>query len=275
MKVESQFLASRQTALSLKVTGIVLLLGVLVDYLVLALPLNLLNSGWVVTVINEWVGRGTLSLLGVAFVVFGVWIDRTTTENNSRSGLLLATLIFSLLLGILFLLFVPLQFNSSRLASAEQTRQINQQADVQKQQLDALLAQQRARVTALLSNDQQVAQLEQELDNAQLPPDQQAQVQQVRETLEKVQADPKLLDQEVEKARTQGLEKIKQQQQQQLEQAQTQMRNSRNLAAASSALLAIGYFVIGGTGLSVVRSGGSHPKATRSKKRRKSGGTKV
>lgn len=270
MKAESQFLASRQTALSLKVAGIVLLLGVLVDYLVLAIPLNLLNSGWVVAVINEWVGRGTLSLLGVAFVVLGVWIDRTATESNSRSGLLLATLLLSLLLGVLFLLFVPLQFNSSRLASTEQTRQINQQADVQKQQLDALLAQQRARVTALLSNDQQVAQLEQELDNAQLPPNQQAQLQQVRETLEKVQADPKLLDQEVEKARTLGLEKIKQQQQQALEQAQTQMRNSRNLAAASSALLAIGYFVISGTGLSLVRSGGSQPRAAR-KKRRKGG----
>jgi hypothetical protein len=267
MKADQVF-ANRQTALVLQVTGIILILGVLVDYIILATPPDFLNSTWLVNLIDQCVGRGTVPLLGVAFIVFGIWIDRVSNgENNSRKGLLLFTLVLSLLLGAVFVLFVPLHFNSSRLASAAQTRQINQQADAAQQQLNAQLAQQKEKVSALLADEQQVAQLQQQLDNA--PPAQQAQLQQIRETLDKVKANPKALDQEVEKARTQGMAQIKQRQQEALDQAQTATRNSRTQATTSSILLAIGYFVIGGTGLSATRSAGSRPKAARSKKRRK------
>ena len=272
MNTETHFLANRQTAFVLKVAGIILILGVLVDYVVSATPPNFANSIWLVNLINQWVGRGTVPLLGVAFIIFGIWIDRISYgDRDSRNGFLLSTLILSLLLGIVFLLFAPLHFNSSRLAGAEQTRQIdqlNQQTVVAQQQLDAQLAQQKEKVSALLADEQQVAQLQQQLDNA--PPEQQARLQKIRETLEKVKANPKALDQEVEKARSQGMALIKQQQQlrqpalDQLRQAQTALQTSRIQAPLSSILLAIGYFAVGGMGLSALRSRGSRPKAARS-----------
>jgi hypothetical protein len=248
---------SRYTALILKVVGVILILGVLLDYVVLAFPANFLDSEWLVNLINQWVGRGTVPLLGIALIVFGTWIDRISIDTlnpavnpNVRGGLLTATLILSLILGIIFLGFAPLHFNSSRLASAATTRKINDQAAQAQQQLEATLTQQKDKVTALLGNEQQVEQLQQQLASDQIPADQQAQAQQLRETLQKVKADPKLLDQELNKARTQGLEQIKQRQQQALDQAQSQVRNSRNQAIFSSLLLAVGYFAVGGTGLS-------------------------
>lgn len=164
-------------------------------------------------------------------------------------------LILSLLLGIVFLLFVPLHFNSSRLSSAASTRQINDQAAQAQQQLEVTLAEQKAKVTALLANPQQVAQLQQQLDSTQIPADQQAQLQQLKDTLQKVKTDPKVLDQEVAKARSQGMSQIQQKQQQKLDQVQSQMRNSRNQATLSSFLLSIGYFVVAATGLGAARSG--------------------
>ncbi|MBW4657766.1 MAG: HpsJ family protein [Drouetiella hepatica Uher 2000/2452] len=256
MQVALPSSTSRYTALILKLTGVILILGVLLDYVVLSFPPNFNNFDWLVGLINEWVGRGTVPLLGVAFIVFGTWIDRTSGHSPAdRSALMTGALVLSLLLGIIFLLFVPLHFNSSRLSSAASTRQINDQAAQAQQQLEATLAQQKAKVTALLANPQQVAQLQQQLDSAEIPADQQAQLQQLKDTLQKVKADPKVLDQEVDKARSQGMSQIQQQQQQQLDQVQGQMRNSRNQATLNSFLLSIGYFIVAATGLGTARAG--------------------
>jgi len=255
MQVALPSSTSRYTALILKLTGIILIVGVLLDYVVLAFPPNFNDFDWLVNLINEWVGRGTVPLLGIAFIVFGTWIDRVFNGQTKRSGLLTGSLILSLLLGLIFLPFVPLHFNSSRLSSAASTRKINDQAAQAQQQLEATLAQQKAKVTALLANPQQVAQLQQQLDSAQIPADQQAQLQQLKDTLQKVKADPKVLDQEVTKARSQGMSQIQQRQQQALDQIQGQMRNSRNQASLSSFLLSIGYFVVAATGLGGARSG--------------------
>jgi hypothetical protein len=264
MKTDSLILANRQTSLVLKVTGIVLILGVIVDYAILAIPPDFSNSSWLVNLMDQWIGRGTVPLLGVAFVIFGIWVDRAMNGDRDRNGLLLSTLLLSLLLGIVFSLFVPLHLINSNLAGTTQTAQITQQANAAQQQLEAQLAQQKARVSALLSDDRQVAQLQQQLDNA--PPEQQAQLQKIRETLEKVKANPKALDQEVEQARAQGMAQIKQQQDQALKQAQTTLQNSRNQATISSSLLAIGYLVIGTAGLFGLRSRDDRSVTTRSRR---------
>jgi hypothetical protein len=272
MRAIPQSPANQYTALVLKVVGIILILGVMIDYIVLSVPPNFLNSEWLVNLINEWIGRGTVPLIGVALIIFGVWIDRTTSEDLSRQsprrGLLMGTLIFSLILGVLFLGLAPLYFNSSRLASATATRNINEQATAAQQQLDALLAQQKTKVSALLANEQQVALLQQELNNSQLPAEQQAQLQQLKETLQKVKSNPALLDQEVTKARAQGLEQIKQRQQQALDQMQRQIRNARNQAIVSSLLLSAGYFIVGGTGLKLTQSGSRRSSKTKTRKKR-------
>ncbi|HEY9643989.1 MAG TPA: HpsJ family protein [Coleofasciculaceae cyanobacterium] len=268
MRAVSPSSTSRYTALILKVAGIILILGVLLDYIVLAFPANFLDNEWIVNLINQWVGRGTVPLLGIAFIVFGIWIERISgdvTQPKSRGALLTATLILSLLLGIIFLVFAPLHFNSSRLASAATTRKINDQAALAQQQLERTLTQQKDKVTALLGNEQQVEQLQQQLQSNQIPADQQAQAQQLRETLQKVKADPKLLDQELDKARTQGLGQIKQRQQQALDQAQSQVRNSRNQAVFSSLLLSVGYFTIGATGLRTATTGSYRQRSPKAK----------
>lgn len=251
-------------ALILKAVGVILMLGTLVDYVVLAVPPNFLDSEWLVNLISEWVSRGAVPLLGLGLLFFGVWLERGSSDANTGSkGLPGAAFIFSALFGLLFLVLAPLYFNSSRLTSAAQTRQINQEAAQAEQQLNSLLEQQRERVNSIISNEDQLAQLQQQLNSLDLPEDQQAQLKQIKSTLDKVKSDPKALDQEVAKARTQGLNQIKEKQTEALNQLQAEMRRDRIHITLSSLIFAVGYFVIAWTGLS-----GSNSKTTRAKRRR-------
>lgn len=256
------FTPQSHTALILKVAGVILILGTLLDYIMLAIPPDFLNSQWLADLINEWVSRGTVPLLGLGVLFLGVWFGRES--GQTLRGLPTLAFLLSALLGVMFLVLAPLYFNSSRLTSATQTRQINQQAAQAERQLNNLLEQRRQQVNALVSNQDQLTQLEQQLNNTDLSEQQQAQLQQIKTTLDKVKSDPKALDQEVSKARTQGLQQIKDEQTAALDKLQRGTRRDRIHTTLSSLVFAIGYLVIAWTGL-----GGSSIKTKTSRAKRK------
>ncbi len=255
------FFSQPYTALILKVAGIVLIITTLLDYVVLTLPPNFLDSQWLANLINEWISRAPVPLLGLALLFFGVWFEDKDSSKGLR-GLPTLGLLLSTLLGVLFLALAPLYFNSSRLTSAAQTQQINQQANQAERQLDTTLKLQRDRVNSIISNPEQLAQLQQQLNSLNLPQDQQVQLQKVKETLEKVKSNPKALDQEVTQARTEGLKQIKDKQTQALTKLQAEMRRDRIHMTGSSLLFAAGYLMITWIGF------GSSTKAGRSRRRR-------
>ncbi len=253
----SSFFAHPYHALILKVTGFILILGTLVDYVLLAVPSNFASGEWMTALISQWLSRGTVPLLGLAILFLGVWFEGNQSESTNRWRILPSLAVFlSALLGIFFVVLTPLYFNSTGLASEAQTTQINQQATQAENQLNQLLEQQRAKVNAIVSNEDQLAQLQRQIEsinNSNLSEDQQTQLQQIKSTLEKVKSDPKALDQEVSKARTQGMEQIKQKQQDALNKIQTEMRRDRLDMIVSSLLFAIGYLTIAWTGFSSLR----------------------
>ena len=257
MKTGSLF-AQPYNALILKAVGIVLIAGTVLDYLVLLVPPNFLDSTWLGDLINEFVSRGAVPLLGIAILFLGIWLDRDSDLSGPLPKIAFS---MSALLGLLFLIMAPLYFNSSRLTSATQTRQINQQAEQAQRQLNSLIEQQQQRVSSIISNKTQLAQLEQQLDSLDLPADQQAQLQQVRATLEKVKSDPKALDQEAAKARTEGLKQIETRQKDALTKLQSELRRDRIHTTVSSLLFAAGYSAIAWTGL----GGSTVPRAAKAK----------
>lgn len=262
MKIGS-FLPSSYTALALKVAGVILILGTLVDFLVLTIPPNFLDNEWTVGLIGEWVSRGAIPLIGLALLALSRWFEGDDADSSRAIPQL--ALVISAILGLIFFLMAPLYFNSSRLVSAAQTRQINQQAAQAEQQLNALLEQQRDRVNSILSDQERLAQLEQQLKSLDLPADQQAQLKQVQETLAKVKNNPKLLDQEVAKARTQGMSQITETQQKALNDLQSSLRRDRLHMTVSSLLFSIGYLAIAWTGFS--RNRKASPVKSRKRKR--------
>jgi hypothetical protein len=204
---------------------------------------------WLADLIDEWVARGAVPLLGLGILFLGVGLDQRPEATTRLRGLPTVGFLIAALLGVLFLIMAPLYFNNSRMTSAAQTRQINQQAEQAARQLDSLLAQQRERVNAIVSNQDQLAELEAQLDNADLPADQQAQLKQIKTTLDKVKSDPKALDQEVARARTEGMKEIEDRQAEALAGLQPELRRERLHTTLSSLIYAVGYLGIAWLGL--------------------------
>lgn len=267
-------------SLALKLAGLVLILGVLVDFIVLVVPPNFTDSAWLANLISEWVGRANIPLMGLALIIFGIWVGQGAgigTEargGKSAKGWLVWSLVLSGLLGVVFLLMAPIYFRSSQLASAAETRQINQQATAAEEQLNSQLEQQRSQVSAVLSNQELLEQLQQRMQAAsQLSQQEQTFLQQVQQILQEVKNDPQALDKKVEEARQQGMQQIQAEQQKAITNLTDEMRKSRIRIPASSLLLSLGYFIVAGGGLSATGQGTASAKSRKTKaKRKRSGG---
>ena len=250
MKADVQPTFASFASFSLKLAGLLLILGVLVDYFAVTIPPNFLDSAWLANLISEWVGRGTIPLIGIALILFGVWVGQgggTEGRKSADRGWLQLSLIVAGVLGVVFLFSAPIYFRSNQLASAAETRQVNEAAAAAEQQLNAQLEAQREQVSAVVSNQDVLDRVQQQLQasaGSDLSDEEQTFIQELQETIDQVKNDPNSLDQRVEEARQEGLTRIQEEQQQRLAELTGQLRKSRIRITLNSLLLAIGYFII-------------------------------
>jgi hypothetical protein len=262
MQAESR---SSNVPLLLKLSGAALIIGIILDYLTLAVPPNFLNNEWVANLIDQFVGRGVVPLLGMALLLWGMGMDGSIDRGSARK-FLMPTVLLSFGLGLMFLLFTPLYFNSNRLISAASSQNINRQTEAAAQRLSQQLAMRQGQVRALIADSGQVALLNADLQNEQVNPADKAQLRELKATLDRVKNDPKLLDAEVEKARTAGLKEIEDRQAKVKAGLQQDLRRSRFRITAISFVLAVGYLLVGGTGLGLLK--GDHAPAKKSRSRK-------
>ncbi|MEP0913692.1 HpsJ family protein [Leptolyngbya sp. GB1-A1] len=256
-------------ALILKLVGGLMVIGSIVDCLILVVPPNFLDQVWLTMLIRDWVLRGTIPLIGFALLLLGAWIDvsaggmpsgrpagkkRKPAKPRWFSGVVFLSCCYS----VLFALLAPLYFNSSRIASAATTRQLNEQAKQAEQELSDRLSERREQINLLLSDAARRREIQAQLedtDNAdnplrsQLLPGQQTELQQLLELTERVQDKPQLLEQELAKAKQTGIEQIKTQQQQERDRITTETRKLRIHTILTALTLASGYGVIAWTGM--------------------------
>jgi hypothetical protein len=246
---------------SIKLVGAILILSALVDYLVLLLPPNLTDRGWLIQTASSLVDRGVVPLVGMALILIGYWMDSVLASAGKSGKSPLADLrfwvaILASLLGLMYLLLFPLHLNNTRLARREALDQISQQATQAETQLETQLGsaqfqqqveqrktQLRTQLGGLLQNEEQ---LNQAIAEGNIPP-------QIQEILEQAKTDPTVLDQFLEQQAdslpTQLLTQIRERQQQLEQQAKTRSLKSSLQTGISSLLLAIAYIGLGWTGL--------------------------
>jgi ABC-type multidrug transport system fused ATPase/permease subunit len=264
------------TALSLKVVGVILILSFLLDFLILLLPFQPTDRAWQINLATALVDRGIVPMVGLGILFAAYWIENASNGDRSPTiDLRFPALILSSILGLLFLLIFPMHLNNVRQASAQTVNQINQDAEQAESQLNSQLAQ----FQSQLNNEQGKAQLEQvrnqakaqftellkdeqkykqALENPQLP---QAQ----KELLKKFKANPQELDKFIaQQTDPQGLAtqrrtQIRQRKEEAEKQAKDTAWKSGLRIGISSLLLSIGYIIIGWTGLrslGAVQAGG-------------------
>jgi predicted acyltransferase len=244
MKTQNLF---STTTLVLKITGGILILLYLLDFFILLSAAKFQDNQWLLTFTTQLVDRGFVPLMGMAFLFAGLWtehsLNQSETPGEPAKGLRLATLLLSCILGLLFLLIVPVNVRATQVAVDEQLKQVAQEATRAEGQLDSQVQQLKGQL------DAQLAALDQAIKGGQLQGDQLAQAQKQQEQLRKLKDDPKALDAQIDPSRKQELEKIKSRKQE----LETQLRDNAVRSALrtglGSLLMAIGYVIVGWTGL--------------------------
>ena len=263
MKATNSRQFSSVAARTLKVVGIILILSALLDCIVLSLPgetSDILNRGWQLAAATQIVDRGIIPLMGIALLMTGFWVDSSSGVSIDRRNvwvdLRFWALLISSLLGLIYLLLVPVHLNNTRLELKDALAQVDKeagQAEVQleaqikseqfKAQVEQLKSQRRSQIGALLQDD---AKLQQALKSPDVP-------KELKAVLQESKSDPKALDkfleQQAQELPNQARNEIRTRKQQKEKELRTRSRNSSLQTGISSLLLAIGYITVGWTGL--------------------------
>lgn len=274
MKASPNRLFSPPAALITKLVGVIMILSFLLDAITLLIPssppFSPLDKGWQLSVMTQLVERGFIPMLGMAFLFAGSWMETQGGQGGSPiwEYVKLATLVFSGILGLAFLLIAPLHINNVQQASSQAIDRIGQEASQAENQLNSdnfkAQVQQRqtqikTQISDLLKDDQR---LNQALNSGQVP-------EQLKTVLQQSKDNPKALDdflnQQAKDFSNQTLTQVRERKNQLQKQARLGALKSEFQIGASSLLLAVGYFIITATGLrgalSTLQLGGGGRKA--------------
>jgi hypothetical protein len=253
----------------LKLVGIVLILSFLLDFVILAFPAGERDALWQIGFVTATIDRGITPLIGLAFLLVGYWFDRSPNDTLTQPPLWLSlrfwALLLSSVLGLLFLVMIPLHINNVNTESARAVERVNQnslqeEAKLQTElnqlqaqlgdanvraKIDAEKNRFKAQVTALLQNEQQ---FNQALNSDRTPEAEKKLLRQFKanpQALEKFlaeQSDPVALG-------SKKLAQLQTQKQQLINQARQEALQSSIRMTIRSLLISIAYIFIGWIGL--------------------------
>ncbi len=257
---------------ALQLVGLIMIVSFLLDLLTLFIPPDLLNTQWRLNFTTQVIDRGVIPLVGVVFLLIGMWFSESVGNGSSRSANLskVVAVILSLILGVLYLGVAPLhgidtirdRNLSLRRVEQEATRAETQlQSQVNNPQFQAQIEQQqqqfKSQVSELLSDEQRLNEL---ISSGQIAGPQ-------ADLLQEFKANPQALDQFVEQQSQdlpdRALTRIRETRRN--AEQEIQLRSAKSVSRSlSSGLLAIAFLGIAFTGF----TGG----VKRTKGRRKTAG---
>ncbi|MDS3861569.1 HpsJ family protein [Thermosynechococcaceae cyanobacterium BACA0444] len=221
----------------LKLVGILLILSFFGDWIVLLIAPQFQNVQWQINLLTQFVDRGVTPLIAFVLIYVGFWIQgvagaKPETEAGAPAWKDWRFWVFvvSSLLGLLFLLTIPLLVATTGQLTDQALTQLKQQAAQSEINIDR----EEKQLKALASSGQ----IPEILKNDQLPAEQRALLQQL-------QQDP----QAIEKQYGQVREQIRSKQKEASDQIQTEALVNRIRYGLRAFLLAIGFITIGWSGL--------------------------
>ncbi|WP_071515870.1 HpsJ family protein [Geitlerinema sp. PCC 9228] len=244
---------------ALKLTGILLILSAIVDFLVLPIPYQFLDRGWRINVVTQTVERGIIPMIGIALLLLGFWVADVYMGKpkpvKKYQDLRTWALILSSLLGLVYLLYVPMFLNDVRIQNKRTIQQIEQQSQQAEEQLGSeefsqRLEQQQSQVRQQIQNLLQSEEnFQQALEN--VP---QEQAQRLQEFKENPNALDQFLQQQADNFRNRNLTQIREREQELKQENNTEALKNSIRIGFSSLLLAIAYIMVGWLGLKSVKS---------------------
>jgi hypothetical protein len=240
----------------LQLVGIILVLTFFLDFIIRLVALPVTTDEMQYQLLNEFIDRGVMPLIGLALVYLGFWLKQTSIPRKENASAWkdpnFWTFVFASLLGLLFLIVVPFHYSMTGKLFTKGMEQFDQrvaQEELRVQQGLRQLEQEKQQWQAISKDANQIDAL---LQSPQIPPEQKAQLQQLKQ-------DPVALEKAAQNTIVQVEENLKQVKEQQAElekrkaeqidQAKGERLMSRARSAVRSLLLALGFALIGWTGL--------------------------
>lgn len=146
-----------------KIIGMVLILGVFLDYLVLFISPGpgFLDIDWRVGTYAQMIDRGIVPLIGIGFILIGDWIPNPIEAFENNIGKIIL-FILAILLGFIFLFLTPFTFLDIGRQRDTTLQRISQEALQAEAQIDprlqAEVERQRTLINSWLRDDQQLNQ---------------------------------------------------------------------------------------------------------------------
>lgn len=252
MKATSPQLTTPLVSRSLKTVGVILILATLVDIAILLFPFQPSDRPWLITTADQIANRGIVPLMGVVLVFLGYWADNVagvpTAARSSWQDLRFWASLLASLLGLIFLLIAFLHPNNVRLNYADAIQQINDEASQSQAQetsrLSASVEQRRALLDRLIAaNDDQINQA------VQAGVIRQEDVARIRQFKENPASVAPFLQQSETEARNRLQAEVDARRNRAQQTARTASLKSGLSTGLSSLLLAIGFIVVGWSGL--------------------------
>lgn len=231
-----------------------MIVAAFIDVILLPLPFQFQDREWLLGFVTQMVDRGIIPLLGVTLFITGNWVDslagKPVESRNSWRSLQFWILILASLLSLLYLLLTVVHVNNALSLRSERISSITEQAAQAEQQLDqrveAEIGQRRQTVGQLLQNPQL---REQAISQGAISQEDAQALQEFEEDPEKLDAYLQGLEEQAEQLRTEQQTEIGVRREEAQQQARMDAFKSIWRIGLSSILLAIGYGIIGWTGL--------------------------
>ena len=229
----------RQGATVLGIIGTLLILTFILDFGIRLFAAQFENLSWQQSFLNELMDRGITPLLGLSFVFIGTLL-RSTTETPANQSLIkdgrFWLFVIASLFGLLYLILIPLHFNTTGKILGETVAQFDQESARAEQGIQA----QKEQLNAIAKSGE----IDQLLESDQIPPAQ-------KELLTQVKADPTIVD----KRAQEELGKINAQKETAVSKANSEAMLARLRSELRSLLLSVAYAALGWTGLRNVLKG--------------------
>ena len=244
---------AHQAARFLKLAGLAMILISLLDLALLPIPPKLAEIEWRLNLTTQIVERGVVPMLGMALIFSGSAFENlaglANVQRQAWKDIKLWVLAIAGVLGLVFLLLVPIHITTVLAANRQTRDRINQDTIQAQKQLEKRLQQQQTQISDLLKDNQQLN----DLSNT----DQLTQIQIAK--LRKFRDDPAALKAQTDAIRSKMKGEIQKRKQESVQRSKLGTMKSIVRIAVSSWLLASFYITIAWTGF----KGGKRSKMQR------------
>jgi ABC-type multidrug transport system fused ATPase/permease subunit len=251
---------------ALKLVGFILIFSSLLDYLFLLTGLNFEDKQALGSGITQLVDRGVIPMIGIALLLTAYWMERFADMSTRNSKVFrFIPLAIAAVLGIVFLVIVPIHFNNTSQVAAQARQQIDEQAKNAESQVEQQVQQRQADLSALVKDskrfDEQMQQMNTAIANKQVPEAQLQQFQQLQKDLQEIKDNPSVLPKKAEESRNQLLNRIRDDKKKADDRVNSEALKANLKTGLNSLLLAVGYLIIGWVGLTEMGLGSKRRQA--------------